>query len=899
MGLLAVWRSSVWWIDSQPGAMGALFSSQMATPTPAPGQRFLADGGEMGQLIGKFDWGATPLGPVESWSSPLKTTIGLILRSTVAIVTLWGEQGTMIYNDAYSAFAGARHPGLLGRPVREAWPEVADFNDNVMKVGLAGKTLSYQNQMLTLSRSRVPEQVWLNLDYSPIVDESGTPIGVMAIVVETTDAVYAADQLRENERRLQFLDALGEETAKSRDADTILAITTRMVGEHLAVTSCAYADMDPDQDGFTIRGDWAAPGAVHIVGHYSLADFGKLAVKNLGAGQPLIINDNLKEIAPEEAATFQKIGIGATICMPLVKERRLTALMAIHHKTPHVWTSYELALITEATERSWAHIERVRSEAQVREGERRFREELERQVESRTADVIRAEKTIRTVLETSFMSQGLLTIDGKIVYVNATALANIGTELRDMVGQDFWDAPWFTGTPGVPEKIREAVLRVAKGESIQFPLQFHLPEGNRLHEFSMRPAFDESGKVVALVPEAIDVTTRVRAEQALQQAQKMEAIGNLTGGIAHDFNNLLMAVLGSLELLRKRLPADDKLLRLLDNASEGARRGKALTERMLAFARRQDLQPERVSLARLVSGMAELMERSLGPTIAIDIQIAEDLPLVEIDPNQLESAVLNLALNARDAMGGEGPLRISAREGRSEQAAANTLLGRFICLSIEDKGEGMDERTLRRATEPFFTTKGIGKGTGLGLSMVHGLAEQSGGTLVLKSKPGVGTTAELWLPAAAAASVEAAPAPMYTPANDTITGPLSVLVVDDDPLVLSNTAAMLDDLGHSVRTAASADAALVELRARRFDLLLTDHAMPRMTGAQLIRAIGSTYPGMSIIIATGFADFPEDLSTITRLRKPYTQHDLSEALERSCRTTLASDGIDAPRSGPR
>ena len=293
--------------------------------TISPELAFLAGGGKLADIISTFDWSKTPLGPMESWPTSVKTTVGLILRSPVPIVTLWGEQGTMIYNDAYAVFAGGRHPRLLGSAVREGWPEVADFNDNVMKVGLAGGTLSYREQDLTLSRSGVPEQVWMNLDYSPVLGESGKPIGVIAIVVETTQAVHAARRLRENEGRLQFLDALGKETAKSTDADTILAVTTRMVGEHLGVTSCAYADMDPDQDGFTIRGDWAAPGALHIVGHYSLADFGKLAVKNLGAGQPLVINDNLKELEPGEAATFQRLGIGATICMPLVKEGRLTA----------------------------------------------------------------------------------------------------------------------------------------------------------------------------------------------------------------------------------------------------------------------------------------------------------------------------------------------------------------------------------------------------------------------------------------------------------------------------------------------------------------------------------------------------------------------------------------------
>jgi CheY-like chemotaxis protein len=220
-----------------------------------------------------------------------------------------------------------------------------------------------------------------------------------------------------------------------------------------------------------------------------------------------------------------------------------------------------------------------------------------------------------------------------------------------------------------------------------------------------------------------------------------------------------------------------------------------------------------------------------------------------------------------------------------DQHGISTNPGRFVCLSVEDKGEGMDERPLPRATEPFFTTKGIGKGTGLGLSMVHGLAEQSGGTLILKSKPGVGTTAELWLPAADPASIEALPAaaPVPEPVNEQFIGPLSVLVVDDDPLVLSNTGAMLEDLGHSVTTAASGDAALRELRTRRFDLLLTDHAMPRMTGAQLIREIGNAYPDMGVIVATGFAELPDNASMITRLRKPYSQNDLAEALGRSRR----------------
>ncbi len=328
---------------------------------------------EMRRLIVSYDWSTTPLGPMAQWPTSISTTVALLLLSPLPIVTLWGEQGIMIYNDAYSIFAGGRHPRLLGSPVREGWPEVADFNDNVMKVGLAGGTLSYKDQELTLYRSGKPEQVWMNLDYSPVIGEGGVPVGVIAFVVETSDRVRAARMLEENERRLRFLDHLTRESAKPADADAILAVTTRMVGEHLGVASCAYADMDADQDGFTIRGDWAEPGMRHILGHYSLAAFGERAVANLRAGTALVINDAVGELPPDAAQTFQSIGLGSTICMPLVKEGRLTALMAIHHRKPHVWNDYEQALIAEVAERSWAHIERARWEAEVRASEERYR----------------------------------------------------------------------------------------------------------------------------------------------------------------------------------------------------------------------------------------------------------------------------------------------------------------------------------------------------------------------------------------------------------------------------------------------------------------------------------------------------------------------------------------------
>ncbi|MHB9881147.1 PAS domain-containing protein [Pacificimonas sp. ICDLI1SI03] len=335
--------------------------------------KFLTDGGEVSRRIAAHDWSSTPLGPIDTWPSTLKQTISLMLPNPVPLVLLWGSHGVMIYNDAYSAFAGGRDSRLLGSNVREGWDEIAEFNDHIMRVGLAGGTLSYRDHELTLHRDGRPEQVWMDLDYSPVRGDDGEPAGVLAIVVETTEAVRARRLLEESERKLRFFDELSRAVADRRGASEVLAITTRMTAEHLGLSNCAYADMDRDQNAFTIRGNWHAPGSPSILGHYDLADFGKRAVEDLQAGRPLIIDDVREELAPDEARTFQDIGVAATICMPLIKRKRLTALMAIHDREPRVWSEYELSVIREVTERSWAHIQRVGAEDNLRESEERLR----------------------------------------------------------------------------------------------------------------------------------------------------------------------------------------------------------------------------------------------------------------------------------------------------------------------------------------------------------------------------------------------------------------------------------------------------------------------------------------------------------------------------------------------
>lgn len=402
---------------------------------------------------------------------------------------------------------------------------------------------------------------------------------------------------------------------------------------------------------------------------------------------------------------------------------------------------------------------------------------------------------------------------------------------------------------------------------------------------------DAKGELIGFAKITRDITERREAEhelavarEALFQAQKMEAIGQLTGGIAHDFNNLLMAVLSSLELARKRLPDDPKLARFIDNAVQGAQRGAALTQRMLAFGRRQALKTEPIGMAKLVGGIKDLIRRSLGPTIEVSIDIPPGIDDILVDANQLEAAMLNVVVNARDAMPQGGALFITARG--AEIAMGNDLglsRGRYVCLSISDTGIGMDAETLARAKEPFFTTKGIGKGSGLGLSQVHGLMEQLGGKFILKSTLGVGTITEFWIPALIAMPMQATATQSIDVTEEEPLPHLRVLAVDDDALVLMNTAAMLEDMGHHVREAGSAQEALEILRQEPpFDLVITDMAMPQMTGLELARLVLVGWPDLPILLATGYAELPEQTELqLPQLGKPFGQRELVRGIERA------------------
>ncbi|WLB24026.1 GAF domain-containing protein [Bradyrhizobium japonicum] len=848
---------------------------------------------------------------------------------------------------------------------------------------------------------------------------------------------------RARELRQRFLDAMGEETSKSADADAILATTTRMLGEFLGLSNCAYADMDLDQDGFTIRGDWAAPGAMHITGHYSLADFGKKAVTELSAGRPLIITDNLHELEPRESATFQAIGIGATICMPLVIEGRLTALMAAHHRGPHAWLPEELALVREVTDRSWAHIARVRAGKLAAQADERLRlatkasgigtwdydpgsgdlrwddrckalfglptdavisyegsffaglhpddrdradaavaralnadrpepfdieyrtigltDGIERWI-SATGEAIfegghavrfvgtvlditarkKAEEHLRVLNDTGAVVARELDLEKVVQIVTDAGVVLSGAEFGAFFYNVLDDSgasymlyalsgaprsafenfpmpratavfePTFLGTAvvrsddilkdarygrnpprqGMPEghlPVRSylAVPVISRNAEVLGGLFFGHSEPGRFlleHETALlgiaghaATAIDNARLFQAANREieqrrraeaelqalnrdlesrvASEIFERSKAEEQLRQAQKMEAVGQLTGGIAHDFNNMLAVVIGGLDLAQRKLQkGDTNIGRFVESATEAAKRAATLTQRLLAFSRQQPLAPETLNLNRLVQSMSEMLDRALGETVMVETVLAAGLWQVRADPTQLESALLNLSVNARDAMPRGGKLTIETMNASvDDKYAADYSLrpGQYVLIAVTDTGIGMDADTAGKAFDPFFTTKGVGKGTGLGLSQVYGFVRQSGGHVKIYSEPRVGTTLKIYLPryiGDVETSEPAAPGMINDDQNREL-----ILVVEDDDRVRAISCEALSDLGYRILEAATPGQALKLIKdGAHPDLLFSDVVMPEMSGRELATALEALQPGLKILFTTGY-----------------------------------------------
>jgi PAS domain S-box-containing protein len=751
----------------------------------------------------------------------------------------------LIYNDAYAQFAGARHPALLGSKVLEGWPEVAALNSRVLAAGFAGQTLSLHDEQMVLHRHGYPETIWLDLDYSPIRDEVAQPMGVFAVVRETTARVLmeqqraaSISQLNAAQNRQRTLVELSDRMRRVESEVEIANAVGEIIGRSLNCTRAGYALI---KDGCAIvDNDWTQTQFGSLRGRYDFDLLGEAYLAPLRRGEMLIVpNAKTHPATAPHVSDWLGINAAALLNAPLQENGRVVALVYAHHATPYDWTVDEIELFKDIADRTWEAMGRTRAMDALR----RMNETLEEEVRERTAQRDRI-----WTLSTDVMM--VTSREGTILSVNPAWTTLLGWRADELVGKCFLD---FVH-PDDHARTRAQRQDLAQRRAIHnFENRYRKRDGGTLWlSWKAVPDGDVTFSVGRDVTAAREQAEALQAaEEALRLAQKMEAVGQLTGGIAHDFNNLLQGILGSLELVQKRLGQGrlEGLSTYIAQAQQAGERAGALTHRLLAFSRRQPLAPAPVDANELVRGMAPLLHRSLGEMIQLEFDLAPDLWLTLCDPHQLDSAILNLAINARDAMPHGGTLTL-----RSVNVPESGSGEGKICLSVTDTGTGMTPDVVARAFDPFYTTKPIGQGTGLGLSMVYGFMHQSGGQAKIASQIGAGTTVSLLLPryAGPMSEEDASPATLGAdgpPARGT------VLVLEDEPVVRDIVMEVLEGLGFETIAAADGPSGLEILQSPRgVDLLVTDIGLPGLNGRQVAEAARLIRPALKILFMTGYAE---------------------------------------------
>jgi signal transduction histidine kinase/PAS domain-containing protein len=816
---------------------------------------FAAGGGKMGALLRANDWSKTPLGSLETWPQSLRTTVGLVLHSVVPMVLLWGEDGTMIYNDAYSGFAGGRHPALFGSKVREGWPEVADFNDNVMKVGLAGGTLAYSDQELTLYRSGRPEQVWMNLDYSPAPDERGNPAGVIAIVVETTARVLAERrQAAERERQRTIFQQMPGFVGVLAGPDHIFEYVNdayvAIAGPRTFIGR-SVREVFPELEG---QGIYELLDRVYATGKPFRAE--AMPVRLVAENEDRYI-DLLYEPIRNDGREVTGIFVGGYDVTDRVRaEARRETLARLTEKLHDLTNPNDIAFTASEILGRALRVSRVGYGVIDPDAE--------------TLEVAR--DWIAPGVETL---AGVLPLRAYGSFIDSLkrgefiAISDVETDERTVNAADALksrSARSFVNVPTLEHGrlvavlfINDAGVRTWSREDLAL-----------IHEVAARTrvAVERSRNEAALRNLNATLQNRITAalaeqatmEEALRQSQKMEAVGQLTGGLAHDFNNLLAGISGSLEIMQSRVRQGrvNDLERYMTAAQGAVKRAAALTHRLLAFSRRQTLEPKPTDVNQLVADMQDIIQRTVGPTIAFEFVGLSGLWPTLVDHSQLENSLLNLCLNARDAMPNGGQIIVeTANKWLDARAARQHDMpeGQFMSLSVTDTGVGMPPDVVARAFEPFFTTKPTGEGTGLGLSMVYGFARQSGGQVRIYSEVGEGTTVCIYLPrfyGELARDDEPAKAANVSPSSNSET----VLVVDDEPTVRMLVSDILEELGYVAIEASDSVAGLKVLQSdARIDLLVTDVGLPGgMNGRQMADAARVTRPDLKVLFITGYAE---------------------------------------------
>ncbi len=825
-------------------------------------------GGETGELVRGFDWSKTSLGPISDWPQNLRQKANSVVNSPIPQVLMWGADHVMIYNDGYAEIAGNYHPRALGGTVPGIWPEIWDWNSRILEAGFRGEVMAYRDQPMTLMRHGQPEEVIFDLFYTPIYNDGGAVDGVLCTVLENTEKVKAVEALEQSRKELSRL----------TNALPILV---------------GYVDRDYvykfANDGYL---EW----------------FGRSAEEVIGRSVPEIVGDaffSSRRAYLDRALGGEKIVSDTVISRPDGSKRAAEIRYVPRYIADgSVDGIYVLIIDIE---------DRKRSEHEIVLSNNRFRAAVD---------------AVHGVLWTN-------TAHGMMLGEQPAWGA--------LTGQSFDEYQGFGWVEAVHPEDRDHSLE-SWTKAVSARATYIWEHRVRRHDgvyrtFAIRgvPIFDNSGDIAEWVGVHTDITEqrlaentlkehasnlereirhRIRAEEqlrqlneglearveteiaerrqterALQQAQKMESIGQLTGGVAHDFNNLLQVIAGNLQLLSKDVIGNERAERRLENALAGVHRGAKLASQLLAFGRRQALEPRVINISRFVTGMDDLLRRSLGEAIEVEVITSGGLWNTYADPNQVENALLNLAINARDAMEGHGKLTIEVGNAVLDRDYARkhseVSPGQYVMLAVTDTGSGMSPDILEKVFEPFFSTKPEGKGTGLGLSMVYGFAKQSSGHVNIYSEVGQGTTVKMYLPRSAADEDRE----VVIPTGPVEGGTETILVVEDDEEVRSTVVETLSDLGYRVLTARDAQAGLTVVESGiPIDVIFTDVVMPGpLKSREMARRAQERLPNLAVLFTSGYTENSivhggKLDSGVELLSKPYTR----EALARRIRHVIAN-----------
>jgi PAS domain S-box-containing protein len=855
-----------------------------STPRPSPVASWPIGGGECGNLIRTSNWTSNALGAVEGWSLELRATVANIVNSPVAKVLMWGADHVMLYNDAYREIAGERHPSALGTPVARAFPEVWDWNRPILEAGLNGETVFHRDQPIVFQRPDGPQTMMLDLFYTPVYEANGTVGGVMCTIVDNSARISAETKLAEREAELRRVtDAVPMlisyvdrkhiyRFANAAYRDWFDIDPQTMVGRHVEsmIGAQAYADrkasIDRGLSGETFSAETNMPRADGSVRRLEVRYVPHVEPDGSIPGVHILGIDIQERAAREAAIEFSNA-------------RFRTAMDAVHGI---LWTnSADGRMVGEQP--GWSALT-----GQTPDEYQGYGWSNAVHPDDSAGSVEAWQQAVAT--KTMFVYEHRVRRhDGTWRQFAVRALPILGRngEILEWVG---------VHTDITHQRAAEAALR-DQAETLARQVRHRERAEEQLRQLNETL----EARVIA------EIAERRQAEIKLAQSQKMEAVGKLTGGVAHDFNNLLQVVSGNLSLLAKDIAGNERAEKRVANAMAGVSRGAKLASQLLAFGRRQALEPKVVNISRFVQGMDDMLRRAIGEAVEVETVVTGGLWNTFIDPAQIENAVLNLAINARDAMDGRGKLTIELSNAHLDELYARThdevTPGQYVLLAVTDTGTGMSPEIIDKVFEPFFSTKAEGKGSGLGLSMVYGFVKQSGGHVKIYSEIGHGTTIKLYLPRA----LQAEDMEINVDNGPIAGGTETVLVVEDDEEVRETVVALLADLGYRVLKAVDAASALNVIDSGiPIDILFTDVVMPgTLKSPELARKAKERLPDIAVLFTSGYTENSivhggKLDAGVELLSKPYTR----DALARKFRHVInnqrqRSGAVISPPPAPK